>query len=218
MIRRAESGALSLITMKARQLIPLTLGLLLSCAQEGSQALPSPSSSTSSSAPTTPGVYEGPIFPASIAVEQKLVEPVGGVLCSGKREGPCDPVYCEPACSSSSSNDTATCIPVCSQKACEKLPVDKCPSGLCILRQTCSGVGCAQALNEPPLVCGPHGYLGTLVECCAGLVRRCGLDQGDGTCKHSNGYVMCLTCGNGECDSLENSCNCPEDCGAPTQR
>jgi len=218
MICRGELGALSLIAMKARQLSFLILGLLLSCAEDGGEALPSPTTSASSSAPTTPGVYDGPVFPPSIAVEQKLVEPSAGVLCSGKSEGPCDPVYCEPACSSSSSNNAGNCIPVCSQKPCEKLPVDKCPSGLCMLRQTCNGVGCAKALNEPPLACGPHGYSGVLVNCCAGLVRRCGSDQGDGTCNHSKGPVMCLTCGNGQCESLENTCNCPEDCGAPSPR
>lgn len=55
--------------------------------------------------------------------------------------------------------------------------------------------------------------------CCAGLrpVKPLGPNRSypDGPCILTSAIsaFVCLPCGNGICDSYENSCSCPEDCG-----
>jgi hypothetical protein len=43
-----------------------------------------------------------------------------------------------------------------------------------------------------------------------------GYRPGCGPGAQSVSTVTCVACGNGKCDSLENRCNCPADCGART--
>lgn len=194
----------------------LPLGLCLACGHSG-DALTSVSPAPSATGVIIPGVYTGPVFDSVLqSVEQKLVST--NVVCSEKADGPCDPVYCKRACSPwSTGNDTASCILVCTPKSCGEIDADKCPTavagGVCQLRAGCGGIVCAQAGEGSP-TCGDQGYDGALVGCCPGLIRRCGTNQGNGTCGYSRGFPQCLSCGDGKCDSSETPCNCPEDCGA----
>jgi len=51
-------------------------------------------------------------------------------------------------------------------------------------------------------------------DCCDGLARVPNLVPGPDGCEGSGhmGISVCLLCGDGVCDDLENACNCPEDC------
>lgn len=67
--------------------------------------------------------------------------------------------------------------------------------------------------------CIPEGF--TLVlssgdECCEGLDTILADSPGDqGGCIEISGVLFCTMCGNDSCDSPENPCNCPDDCGPP---
>ncbi len=106
-----------------------------------------------------------------------------------------------------------TCIP----KDCLEISAEHCPLQSCRLLKGCEGQDVCYYLadiEEP--TCGTMGYVGP-VECCEGLVKRCGSEFFDGTCdmigKDSIYSVpICIACGNGMCNQFEDGCNCPEDC------
>ncbi len=67
--------------------------------------------------------------------------------------------------------------------------------------------------------CRDENYKCTIenIPCCAGL-KEVGLCfEEDGGCTCANCGSICLPCGNGVCNTNENRCNCPEDCGVPKQ-
>ena len=69
--------------------------------------------------------------------------------------------------------------------------------------------------------CGDLAYAGQDVDCCPGLVRRCGVEFFDGSCDMEGknsiySLPICVPCGDGVCGNFENRCNCPEDCKNPT--
>jgi hypothetical protein len=49
--------------------------------------------------------------------------------------------------------------------------------------------------------------------CCEGLIRiSCGEPGPEGICGMVDGAFCCTYCGDGDCGTGENVCNCPEDC------
>jgi len=82
-----------------------------------------------------------------------------------------------------------------------------CEDGACKEKENCKEAG-QIAFNNPT---------GSYTACCAGLDEVPNI--GDGTPEQCEawesmeGYgTMCTDCGNGECESWENRCRCPEDC------
>jgi hypothetical protein len=108
------------------------------------------------------------------------------------------------------------CAPCCVPKSCEAYEPQQCPFFRCQLLSDCTGApSCREPFTSPQPSCGTISYYGS-APCCIGLVKRCGLPMSDGSCNSTaggvNGFPTCLACGDGICDSLENRCNCPEDC------
>ncbi len=51
-------------------------------------------------------------------------------------------------------------------------------------------------------------------QCCPGLVKvPCDAPDPEGVCQMCVGASLCTYCGDGNCGTGENKCNCPEDCG-----
>jgi hypothetical protein len=113
---------------------------------------------------------------------------------------------------------------------CWRRALSLCPTS-CSRWKTCAGT---VVCTEPPIhedaseTCGKAGSYNPSKPCCPGLERRCGWPESDGRCQDSSGaarhradgptdFGLCLPCGNGRCDPLENACNCPQDCG-PAKR
>ncbi len=76
---------------------------------------------------------------------------------------------------------------------------------------------CYPKLIVPAGGCGGLGYQGGEVECCAGLVKRCGVENFDGRCDVTprnsvHSVPTCIPCGDKICGQFENKCNCSEDC------
>ena len=110
--------------------------------------------------------------------------------------------------------DVMGCVP----KRCDQFVGGQCPLGRCQVMVNCAGNEvCRAPSSDNGEDCGGMGYLAQKVECCEGLIHRCGKVISDGSCNmNSSGYgsfPKCLPCGNDICDEPhENKCNCPEDC------
>lgn len=126
-----------------------------------------------------------------------------------------------PLCASVCLDGTQTegCLLMCTPQACEKIPATSCPAQYCQVVTDCAKQKlCVPKVPEgaaPP--CGDVAYNGTEVECCKGLIKRCGFDYFDGTCNMTGKGTpyhlpICIPCGDGKCTNFENHCNCPEDC------
>jgi len=137
----------------------------------------------------------------------------------------CDRVYQETGeCSSDRCEflcDLATdigdnCDKRCIPKDCSRFSPEVCPVEICQVTKACDGNSACRAIADGQRQCGEEGYFGQDVECCSGLVRKCGKLTSDGLCDpQSGGYQKlpsCIPCGNGICEKYENKCNCPEDC------
>jgi PKD repeat protein len=70
----------------------------------------------------------------------------------------------------------------------------------------CVGGTCAEAGETIPV--------GQGTQCCAGLDMISVAEVVGGLCRVQTGSVLCSDCGNGNCESWENICNCREDCSA----
>jgi len=109
----------------------------------------------------------------------------------------------------------AACVPL----ACTDIIADDCPEKFCAPMKDCSGnTICHYQMAGGRPACGNLAYGGQDVQCCPGLVRRCGLEFLDATCDMEGvnsvyNIPICLPCGDGKCTQFENRCNCPEDCG-----
>ena len=109
------------------------------------------------------------------------------------------------------------CTPECLPKSCVELDVEHCPKDTCQVLKGCADKDiCFYKAQAEPLSCGDSAYAGIL-ECCEGLVKRCGIEFFDGSCDMVGEYSMygaaiCIPCGDGICNQFENHCNCPEDC------
>jgi len=110
---------------------------------------------------------------------------------------------------------------VCIARPCTEIPPEACPLEFCAVMVDCSKQKiCHFKMPGEPAVCGDLAYAGQDVDCCAGLVRRCGIEFMDGTCDMEGrnsvyNLPICIPCGDGICGNFENRCNCPEDCGVP---
>lgn len=110
------------------------------------------------------------------------------------------------------------CRMACKDKACVFIKNQFCPSDRCQIFKSCEGNEiCYFKMKSEPPACGEIGYNGQEVECCAGLIKRCGVEMLDGSCNmlgQNSIYAVpsCIPCGNRICDQFENKCNCPEDC------
>jgi hypothetical protein len=111
------------------------------------------------------------------------------------------------------------CKNICLPKPCTKIDVKDCPEQFCAVMTDCSNKEiCHFKMAGGAPKCGDIAYAGQDVECCPGLVRRCGVEFIDGNCDMEGknsiyNLPICLPCGNGICNQFENRCNCPEDCG-----
>ncbi len=111
------------------------------------------------------------------------------------------------------------CPKVCVPRDCKEISVENCPQSFCLIQTDCSKITTCQSLVDPDQIpeCGGLAYSGQDVDCCKGLVKRCGFDYLDGKCnmqgKNTAYYLpICIPCGDGVCTNFENHCNCPEDC------
>ncbi len=111
------------------------------------------------------------------------------------------------------------CPKVCLPKDCKEISAENCPKEFCRTQTDCSKITTCQPRNNDDQIpeCGALAYSGQDVECCKGLVKRCGFDYLDGKCNmegKNTAYHLpiCIPCGDGVCTNFENHCNCPEDC------
>lgn len=132
-------------------------------------------------------------------------------------ESVCPPAMCEMKCDDGPSQEG--CLMVCAPVPCDKIPAASCPLQYCRVVEDCAKDKFCLPKTDPNTVpdCGDIAYTGQDVECCKGLVKRCGFDYFDGTCNmtgKNSEYSMpvCIPCGDGKCTNFENHCNCPEDC------
>ena len=107
----------------------------------------------------------------------------------------------------------------CLALACTEIAAEDCPQDYCVVMTNCSGEEiCHYPMQGGQPACGNLAYAGQDVECCKGLVQRCGIEFLDGTCDMEGvnsvyNLPICIPCGDGICTNFENRCNCPEDCG-----
>ena len=133
------------------------------------------------------------------------------------QNGQCPEQTCKLGCEW--KNGQESCQQVCKPKPCAEIRLDDCPLDRCQTLASCEGGKdtCFDKENQAPPQCGPLAYTGQDIDCCPGLIRRCGVEFFDRTCdmvgKNSIYAIpICLPCGDGICGQFENRCNCPEDC------
>jgi len=142
----------------------------------------------------------------------------GGSAAAGSGNLPADPCareylesgICGPDCNQTCVGDGCTCI----QKPCNSFSTDDCP-GRCDVVVNCAGDEvCFGLSSEPAGDCGVMGSYDPRIDCCEGLSRSCSVRTSSNppSCAEPE-FGTCLPCGNGDCDPLENECNCPDDCG-----
>lgn len=113
--------------------------------------------------------------------------------------------------------DQVLCLP----RECPDIAAAACPQEYCTIMENCSNEKiCHYQMEGERAQCGDLAYEGQDVECCPGLIRRCGIEFLDGTCDmEGRGSIyslpICIPCGDGFCTNFESRCNCPEDCGEP---
>jgi hypothetical protein len=134
-------------------------------------------------------------------------------------QGDCPTNLCQLKCES--QGEGKECQNSCVPKPCTAIDAQQCPAQYCSVMEDCSkNKICHYKMVGEPAKCGDASYAGQDVECCPGLVRRCGIEFLDGTCDMEGknsvyNLPICIPCGNGICNQFENRCNCPEDCGTP---
>lgn len=129
----------------------------------------------------------------------------------------CPPASCQLQCADGSK--APECPLACVPRDCQTISADSCPRQFCSIIENCSKQKICMAKIPEGLVpdCGALAYNGQDVECCKGMVKRCGFDYLDGKCNmegKNSQYALpiCIPCGDGVCTNFENHCNCPEDC------
>ncbi len=129
----------------------------------------------------------------------------------------CPTTICQLKCANDSQEKE--CPKVCVPKDCVAISAENCPNKFCRTQTDCSQTTSCQPQNDLDHIpeCGALAYSGQDVECCKGLVKRCGFDYLDGKCNmqgKNTAYHLpiCIPCGDGVCTNFENHCNCPEDC------
>ena len=110
------------------------------------------------------------------------------------------------------------CETECVPRSCRDISLQDCPQPECQIIKGCDDKPqCFERVESHQSTCGTSGYIGDGLPCCEGFIKRCGFPSFDDTCERApqNSYYsapMCIPCGNGICETLENACNCPEDC------
>ena len=140
-------------------------------------------------------------------------------LCTRKylKDSVCPTDVCQLTCMDGSQKKE--CPLVCVPLPCAKISTTNCPKQFCEIMTDCA----KQKVCQPKMAeanipaCGGLAFNGQSVECCSGLVKRCGFDYLDGTCNMEGkntayNLPICIPCGDGVCSNFENHCNCPEDC------
>ena len=126
----------------------------------------------------------------------------------------CPDKICELRC----LHDTPDCVQMCLPKACPKIKAQDCPPQYCQVMTDCSDEKiCHYKMTGGQPECGNLAYAGQDVDCCDGLVKRCGVAFFDGRCDMEGknsvyNLPICIPCGDGICGQFEDRCNCPEDC------
>ncbi len=134
-------------------------------------------------------------------------------------KGECPENICKLSCAG--NEDKKDCQPACLPEDCTVITADQCPSQYCVVMDDCAGEKiCHYPMGGEPAECGDLAYAGQNVECCEGLVRRCGIEFLEGICEMEGkrsvyNLPICIPCGDGICGQFENRCSCPEDCGEP---
>lgn len=134
-----------------------------------------------------------------------------------QKDGTCPGDVCALSSCPAGEKDQS-CVPQCLPKKCTDIVADKCPTQYCAVMTDCSKQKiCQFQMPGENAKCGNLAYAGQDVECCPGLVRRCGINFLDGSCDMEGknsiyNLPICIPCGDGICGSFENHCNCPEDC------
>ncbi len=140
-------------------------------------------------------------------------------LCTKKylKDSVCPADLCHLACMDGSQ--TQGCPTACIPLPCDKINKTNCPTQFCTVMMDFSKQKvCQPKMQESSIPeCGGLAFNGQNVECCKGLVKRCGFDYLDGTCNMEGkntayNLPICIPCGDGVCSNFENHCNCPEDC------
>lgn len=134
-----------------------------------------------------------------------------------------EPQCATDCCDASGTGDAISpCGDVCCvERRCAEIPPGDCPSGRCRLVRGCDEeLRCVPAYPGPLPDCGKVTTSNPELACCEGLTRRCGQLSSAGICDHEEGMgsgntAICIACGDGTCEEVENTCNCPEDCGEP---
>lgn len=116
-------------------------------------------------------------------------------------------------------SQTPDCVLGCQPKECRTFSVQSCPKRFCTIMTDCATEESCQPKTPFEQIpdCGTLGYNAQEVECCLGLIKRCGFDYLDGKCNMvgkgtAYQFPICIPCGDGVCTNFENHCNCPEDC------
>jgi len=134
-----------------------------------------------------------------------------------EHHGECPENICQLKCEEV-GEDGICASQVCVAVECPRINPEHCPEDFCQKMVNCSDEEiCNYPMGGEPAECGDLAYAGQDVECCPGLVRRCGVEFLDGSCDmEGKGSVyalpICVPCGDGICGQFENPCNCPEDC------
>ena len=138
-------------------------------------------------------------------------------IASFAQSGVCPANVCKVQCVGTSPNE-AECVKGCFPVSCTQIKPEACPKDFCSVMTDCSKKKiCPYKMAGGSPRCGGLGYSGQDVDCCKGLLSRCGINFLDGNCDMEGlGSVynlpICIPCGDGVCTNLENHCNCPEDC------
>lgn len=110
--------------------------------------------------------------------------------------------------SCSKADDNGECTPCLGASVCVKCGDGNCGKG----ENKCN---CPEDCKETPK-CVQYGgkYIGSENKCCEGLEPADDIMyDGPGLCSPLDCLCkICLPCGNGKCEDLENECNCPKDC------
>ncbi|MGE0267741.1 MAG: hypothetical protein AB7S78_04715 [Candidatus Omnitrophota bacterium] len=152
-------------------------------------------------------------FPVNIQAQEPIL---ANCQVYFEKTGKCPEEVCDVGCLEGIIYEG--CKMGCVPKPCFEIESQYCPEDTCQVVQGCEGKDVCFPRNEvSPPKCGGLAYSGGDVECCSGLVKRCGVEFFDGSCDLVGKYSMytipiCIPCGNGVCNQFENSCNCPEDC------
>lgn len=110
------------------------------------------------------------------------------------------------------------CVQICLPKECPAIKAEDCPLEYCQIMTDCAAQKiCHYQMAGGLPECGDLAYAGQDVECCQGLVKRCGIEFIDGRCDMEGknsvyNLPICIPCGDGICGQFEDRCNCPEDC------